>query len=421
MKAVRPQLRPGAVDDLEQLRLVLDCVRLHAICSRSEIASSTGISRAMVGQRVQQLVEAGILAEVGTADSTGGRPARTMVIPPDAGHVLCVDLGATSVDTAVATVGGRILVHRQAAANVGAGPEATLGQVEQLLRDLLAEIGTGAGPLRGIGMGVPGPVQFSTGRPVSPPIMPGWHDYPIRDRLEASFGVPAWVDNDVNIMAIGEAHAGAARGHRDVVWVKVGSGIGAGLISGGVLHRGAQGSAGDLGHVQVVDEGVICRCGNVGCLEALAGGAAIGRDAETAARSGRSAFLAGYLDEHGHIDAAVVSIGADHGDSFCVELLQRSGRLVGHMLATVVNLFNPSLVVIGGGVAQSGSLYLATVRENIYRRSLPLATAELRVVPTSLGEMAGVIGAGTMAADELFSRSCIESTLARPGGRRPPG
>jgi predicted NBD/HSP70 family sugar kinase len=206
-----------------------------------------------------------------------------------------------------------------------------------------------------------------------------------------------WVDNDVNVMGIGEWRSGVSRDHRNVVWVKIGTGIGAGLISDGLPHRGAQGAAGDVGHIQVVDDGVVCRCGNVGCLEALAGGAALARDADIAARSGKSSWLARELEREGRLTAV---------------LLQRCGRLIGQMLASVVNLFNPSLIVIGGGVAQAGDLLLATIRETVYRRSLPLATRELQVLPTGLGDMAGVVGAAAMVADELFARENLSTTLA---------
>jgi predicted NBD/HSP70 family sugar kinase len=243
--------------------------------------------------------------------------------------------------------------------------------------------------------------------------MPGWDRYPVRDRFEARYASPVWVDNDVNVMGIGEWRWGASRGHENVVWVKIGTGIGAGLISDGIPHRGSQGAAGDVGHIQVVDEGVVCRCGNIGCLEALAGGAALARDAELAARSGKSAWLAGELERTGGLTAAAVATGARHGDQASVELLQRSGRLVGHMLATVVNLFNPSLIVIGGGVALAGDAYLATIREAVYRRSLPLATRDLLVLPTELRQMAGVIGAAAMTADELFGRGHLATMLAR--------
>lgn len=401
---------PGEFD---ALRLILDAVRLGGYRSRVDLARGTGLSRAAIAQRLGVLVASGLIEESGVGVSTGGRPPRSLRFRSEAGHLLTADLGATSIDVAATDLSAAILAHHAEPADIGAGPERILDRVEALFEMLENEIGSGAGALWGIGVGVPGPVEFSSGRPISPPIMPGWDRYPVRDRLAEHFSAPVWVDNDVNVMAMGEWRAGVAQGHRNVAFVKMGTGIGAGLISDGLPHRGAQGSAGDVGHIQIVEEGVVCRCGNVGCLEALAGGAAIARDAENAARSGRSAWLAATLERGEVITAITVAEGASHGDIACVELIQRSGRLVGHVLATMVNLFNPSLVVIGGGVSKVGMQLLATIRENVYRRSLPLATQDLQIVTSGLGDLAGVIGAAAMVADELFSRQHLAETLDR--------
>ncbi len=204
-------------------------------------------------------------------------------------------------------------------------------------------------------------------------------------------------------MALGELRAGVARGHDNVVFIKIGTGIGAGVVVRGKLHRGAQGCAGDIGHIQASDDGIVCRCGNVGCLEAVAGGAALGRDAETAAREGRSPFLATLLAEKGSLEARDVAHAAMHGDTASIELITNAGRLIGGTLAGIVNFFNPSLVVIGGGVAGSGDLLLAAIRQSVYRRSLPLATRELVVKRSMLDGRSGVIGAAAVVADELFA------------------
>ncbi|NJC86887.1 ROK family protein, partial [Planosporangium mesophilum] len=180
---------------------------------------------------------------------------------------------------------------------------------------------------------------------------------------------------------------GLAKGVDDVVYVKIGTGIGAGLISGGRLHRGGQGCAGDVGHVAVVDDtDVVCRCGNVGCLEALAGGGALAREGTRAAREGRSGYLAEVLASGRPINGSDISTAARHGDPVSVELLARSGRLIGTTLATVVNFYNPSLIVIGGQVANAGDVLLAAIRQVVYRRSLPLATRDLRIVHSALGD-----------------------------------
>lgn len=236
--------------------------------------------------------------------------------------------------------------------------------------------------------------------------MPGWDRYPVGRRLSARYHTASWVDNDVNLMALGELRAGLAQDVTNVVYIKVGTGIGAGLISAGRLHRGAQGAAGDVGHVATGDdESVICRCGNIGCLEALAGGAALARDAATAAAEGRSVFLAGRLSERGTLTALDIIEAADHGDGIAVELLNRSGNLVGRMLATLVNFYNPSLIIIGGMVASAGDMYLATIRQSVYRRSLPLATRDLRIVRSSDSQTIGLRGAAFVVLDEIFSRA----------------
>jgi predicted NBD/HSP70 family sugar kinase len=193
-----------------------------------------------------------------------------------------------------------------------------------------------------------------------------------------------------------------------VVVVKIGTGIGAGIITEGRIHRGAQGSAGDVGHIQVSDDpNVICRCGNIGCLEALAGGAALGAAGEVVARGGRSARLLTALEQRGSVTAEDVARAASAGDPVAMQMLADAGHRIGAMLASVVNFFNPSLIAIGGGVANSPDVLLASIRESIYRRSLPLATRNLLIQRSSLGGLAGVIGASGMVLDQLFSRESL--------------
>jgi glucokinase-like ROK family protein len=410
--------RPLPADALGALVVVLDAVRRDGAASRSAVGQLTGLGRAIVAHRVGELIDRGLLSEEGAARSTGGRPPRQLSFSTGAGHLLVADLGATGIDVALTNLSGAILAHLAEPEDIAAGPETVLDHVDALFAELLS--GAVPGDLWGIGLGVPGPVEFGAGRPVSPPIMPGWDGYPIRERFAQRYTAPVWVDNDVNLLALGEWRQGAARGHRNVVVVKVGTGIGAGLISDGMLHRGAQGAAGDVGHIQVVDDpSVVCRCGNIGCLEAIAGGEAIARSGERLARDGRSPRLAAVLRVHGHVTAADVAHSASHGDAACFELLQRSGRLVGTMLAGIVNFFNPSLIVLGGGVSGAGDAYLAAVRGTLYRRSLPLATRDLTVARATLGEQGGVIGAAAMVLDELFSRDCVERWIepGSPAGR----
>ncbi len=407
-------------EQLDTLVAVLDLVRSGKAGTRPELGRRSGLGRTVITQRVAQLTDCGLLEEGDLGPSTGGRAPRELRFRADAGCVLVAEFGATSVSVGLTDLAGRLVEHHEEPGDIAVGPEAALGRLEELFDAMLAARASSAPPVWGVGVGVPGPVEFASGRPIAPPIMPGWDGYPVRDQLAARYGVPVWVDNEVNVMALGEFRSGLGRGVRDVVYVKIGTGIGAGLISGGQLHRGAQGCAGDVGHIQVVDDAsIVCRCGNIGCLEALAGGAAIARDATAAAADGRSPFLANLVEQGRGLEAREVARAADHGDPFSVELLTRSGRLVGDMLATLVNFYNPSLILIGGGVAGAGDQLLATIRQSVYRRSLPLATRELRIDRSPLGDRAGLMGAGFMVIDELFSRQRLGHWIddGSPAGR----
>ena len=413
---------PLPEESLDALVTVLDEIRFGRSRSRSELVARTGLGRAIVAQRVGELVERGLVTEGDVGPSTGGRPPRQLTFNADGGHILVADLGATSIDVAVTTLDGRILGHHDEPARIEAGPEQGLDRVDVLFDTLLRTTPDLRGRLWGIGVGVPGPVEFESGRPISPPIMPGWDGYPIRERFSARYGAPVWVDNDVNVLALGEWRSGIAAGHTNVVVVKIGTGVGAGIISDGHLHRGAQGSAGDVGHIQVTDDPtVICRCGNIGCLEALAGGAAIGWAGQAAAESGRSVRLRTALDQRGIVTAEDVARAASFGDPVAVALLGAAGRRIGSMLASVVNFFNPSLIVIGGGVANSPDQLLAAIRETIYGRSLPLATRELLIQRSSLGGLAGVIGASAMVVDQLFARESLARWIAAGAPSGTPG
>jgi glucokinase-like ROK family protein len=255
----------------------------------------------------------------------------------------------------------------------------------------------------GAGIGVPGPVDFHRGVSVSPPIMPGWDGYPVRDAVARELGCPVVLDNDVNVLAAGEQHAGVARTARDFLYVKIGTGIGCGIVVDGELYRGVDGCAGDIGHIRVDDFGPTCACGNTGCLEAFAGGAALARDATAAARSGRSQVLSALLADKDELTAEDVGIAVGQGDPVAVQLMRDSGRRVGQVLASLVSFFNPGMIVIGGGVTALGHALLAEIRGVTYRRSLPLATGNLPIVLSELGDEGGVIGAARMVSGAIYS------------------
>ncbi|MGA5303691.1 ROK family protein [Nucisporomicrobium flavum] len=389
------------VVDPPHLRL-LRLLRDEGPISRAELGDRLDLTRPRLLAEVERLVAAGYIAEAGMAASRGGRRSTLVELHPRL-RFAAVDLGASSIDIEVTN--GRlepVAAYREIA-DIRSGPKAILHRVNELLAK--ARTDGAYEKLDAVGIGVPGPVSFRDGVPVSPPIMPGWDRYPVRELLAREHGCPAVVDNDVNIMAIGERHGGVAHSVDDFLFVKIGTGIGCGIHLAGDVYRGVDGCAGDIGHIQVDAHGPMCSCGNAGCLEALFSGAALSRDALAAARSGESPALAERLTANGELGARDVADGAAEGDVTCIRLIRDGGRRVGSTLATLVSFANPSMIVIGGGLAQLGHILLAEIRSVVYRRSLPLATGNLPVVLSELGARAGVTGAAVLASDTAFEQA----------------
>ncbi|MUL41126.1 ROK family transcriptional regulator [Streptomonospora sp. PA3] len=366
--------------------------------TRAELARLTGMARSTVAQRVDTLIAHGIVEERESGASTGGRPPRVLRLNTDDNCVLGVDLGATHCRVALMDIGGALLADREDPLHITEGPDLVLRHIDDRMHELIAAAGRPLAAVKAIGIGVPGPVEFATGRPVNPPIMPGWHEYPVPEYFTSRYPLEVLVDNDVNALALGEVRHGRTPAD-NLLFVKVGTGIGCGIIAGGRLHRGAQGSAGDIGHIRVPgSDAAPCRCGNTGCLEAVAGGAA----------------LAARLTEAGAPAAdgrAVVEL-VNSGDPLAVRLVREAGRDIGDVLAGLVNFFNPEAIVVGGVMAAAHEPLLAGVREAIYQRSLPLATHRLTVVPTGTGEAGGALGAGRLAIDHVLAPEQIDRALA---------
>jgi len=388
--------RPDNVHQARLLRLLRDAGPV----SRAQLGDEVDLSRSKLAVELDRLTELGLVEQAGLAPSRGGR--RSSVVQLASGlRFLGVDIGATSVDVAV-TDGELQLIERIAQpVDVREGPDAVLGVVLDLVGKLRA--GGAALELHGAGVGVPGPVSYRDGVPVAPPIMPGWNGFPVRSVLSQHLGCPVALDNDVNIMALGEMHRGVVRTVEDFLFIKIGTGVGCGIVVHGRVYRGVSGSAGDLGHIRVDDEGPVCACGNVGCLEAYFSGAALARDAMAAASSGASAHLVERYEEAGRLTAADVGAAAAAGDPVSVEMIRTGGRRLGQLLAGLVSFFNPGAVVIGGGVATGlGHPLLAEVRSVVYRRSLPLATGNLPIVLSEMGGDAGVVGAARLISDSVL-------------------
>jgi glucokinase-like ROK family protein len=368
--------------------------------SKAQLVDRLGVSRTTIAAEAARLAELGLAQEVGPAASRGGRRSTLIDLAP-AIRFVGISIGATGMSVGVTDGRLAVLAMHSRPCDIRQGPEAVLAVALDVVHKVLDE--TGVEQPMGAGVGVPGPVDFHRGVSVSPPIMPGWDGYPVRDALSLELGCPVVLDNDVNVLAVGEQHAGVARNSRDFLYVKIGTGIGCGIVIDGELYRGVNGCAGDIGHIRVEDFGPTCACGNTGCLEAFSGGAALARDATTAARTGRSTVLAAMLEDRSELSAADVGKALEQGDPQAVQLIRDSGRRVGQILAGLVSFFNPDLIVIGGGVTGLGHSLLAEIRAVTYRRSLPLATGSLPIVLSELGDEGGVIGTARLISDSIYA------------------
>lgn len=387
-----PNTEPDSPGDL------LSLIRSGRARTRGELGQVTGLARSTVAQRIDALKIAGLIVEPGdAAPSTGGRPPSLLGFNGDAGLVLAADLGATRSRVSVSNLLAKPIADITAEIDINEGPVEVLAWLKQTFEDLLQEIGRPMSEVRGVGIGLPGPVDFVHGMAVNPPIMAGWHMFPVAEHCRTVFGVPVLVDNDVNIMALGEYWVMEPK-VEDFVFVKVGTGIGSGLILGGNLHRGAKGAAGDMGHVRTTSDDVLCRCGNNGCLEATAGGAAI----------------ASQLREQGHEASTsrdVVKL-VQKGNRDAIRAVRAAGRLIGQVLASTVNLLNPALIMVGGDMARAEPQLLAGIREVVYQRSTTLSTTDLQIVVSSLGDHAGITGAAAMVIEHILTPSAVDHVLA---------
>jgi predicted NBD/HSP70 family sugar kinase len=365
--------------------------------TRADLVHITGLARSTVTQRLDMLLTANLLIPDGESASTGGRPPTQFIFNASGGCLLTAAIGARHLRCAITDLAGTILTEEVSGSDVTSGPIMVLDQVMQLFETLLVRTGRQADDVRGIGLSVPGPVEFATGRVVSPPIMTGWDGFDIPGYFTGRYICPTLVDNDVNAMAFGEQRTYWAE-HPHMLLIKVGTGVGCGIIVKGELHRGAQGAAGDLGHIPYDGEtGPLCRCGNIGCVEAYAGGWALIRDLRALGH-----------DVHSPSDV-VRLIRSSQPDA--IRLARQAGRVLGQAISDAVSFFNPSLVIIGGQLANADEPLLAGIREVVYRRSLPLATRDLQITTSRLNNRAGVIGLALMLGDHIFDPHRLDLAL----------
>jgi predicted NBD/HSP70 family sugar kinase len=396
--------RPRSVDAAQaSLALLLNLVRTGAATTRQELERRSELGRAVVADRLATMIELGLLKEGELGQATGGRAPRQMQFRQDAGSILVSAIDQSSIALGIADLNGQLLVEHHEAAQLEAGPEAILDRLATIFEWLLKE--TEKPAPWGIGLALPGPIEKPTADFETVPVLQtvqSWQGFPFLERLSVRFGVPIFARSGVQTMTMGEAKAGGGRGLSDIIYVKLGRSISAGLISEGQLHRGAQGAAGMIGHSRVGED----------LLEAVAGADAIAREGMAAAEDGRSPYLAQTLARQGELSVVDIGHAAQLGDLFCVELLGRCGRMVGEALAPLTNLVNPALIVVGGVVAESGGdSLLAGIREAVYRQSHPMVTRDLQIVRSQMGASSGLVGAAQVVVEELFAPATLQGWI----------
>ena len=392
------QPKGGATQrELGELTRMVELVASRQASSRAEISRVTGLSPSTVSQRVDALLRCGLLSEGGNGTSTGGRRPVLLSLNRSAGVLLAADLGASHYEVALADLDARIFAMDCGSLDISSGPEEVLTLISSKFTQMLTAHEIEADTVQVIGIGLPGPVDYERGMAVRPPIMPGWDGFSVPAWFDERFAARAVVDNDVNVMALGAYWSGHFPSQYMLV-VKIATGIGCGLITGGVLHRGADGAAGDIGHIRVDGEGVTCPCGNRGCLEAVASASAVARQLR----------LEGMAVE----DTDELVRMAREGEPRVLHAVRAAGQHIGEVLATLVNFYNPDTIVIGGALAELRDELLAVVRGVIYQRALPLATRRLTIAASTTAHHACLSGAAILARQAALDADSVARWIA---------
>jgi predicted NBD/HSP70 family sugar kinase len=368
-------------------------IRARRDITRAEIGQLTGLSRTAVSARVAALAAQGLVIERELAPSTGGRPASFVTFNADGGVVLSAAIGRSRTRLAVCNLAGDILAATDIDQEPGLGPDDLMPDIVKRL-DALVASGHRDAKIYGVGVSLPGTVDRERGASLDSPIMSGWDGVPLPPYFAELTDAPVILDNDANVITLAERR-GDRQAFDDLLVIKASTGLGAGIIAGGSLQRGAVQAAGEFGHNKTpAAAGVPCRCGDTGCLEAIAGGWALVRALQADGRA------VGHLRD-------VVEL-ANGGDPDARRMIRDSGRHVGEVVAGAVNLLNPAVLVVAGDMAGAYDIFVAGLRETLYGNATALATRTLQVVPSTYGDRSGVIGSATMVLDHVLSPAAID-------------
>jgi predicted NBD/HSP70 family sugar kinase len=391
MRTPRPSAPPATAGDVFAL------IRDGVATTRADLGKHTGLSRSAVVSRVNALALLGLIVEAEDDRSTGGRPPARLSFDVDAGIVLAAAIGRSRSQLAVFTLGGEFLAGDTVDQEIGIGPDELMPQIVKRFDALVDDAGRTGRRIFGVGLAIPGTADTVRGCSLDSPIMHGWDGVPLAPYFSELTSAPVFLDNDANAMILGERRDTREQ-FQNVLLVKASTGLGAGIVAGGVLQRGSLGAAGEFGHTKTAAAaGVACRCGDTGCLEAIAGGWALVHALQDQGR------------EVGHIrDVVDLAVG---GDAEARRLIRDSGRHIGETLAGAVNLLNPEILVLGGDMAKSYDIFVAGLRETVYGRATALATRNLTIRATMHSGQSGVIGCAALVSDRVLSSDAIDTSL----------
>jgi len=374
--------------------IILDLVRRGGRISRTELARRSKLTKPTVSAIVDDLLEDGVVREVGFGESVagGGSPARLLEFNDASAAFLGIHFGVRATTVALADARGTIRVLRGRPSLLGS-PARSLKAVRTLLAEVLAAAKVPRGRVEAAGATVPGLVDQETGVCVLAPNL-GWREFPLREALATELGVPVIVNNITQAAAVAEGRVGAAKSVRSYVWLYVGSGVGSGVVVDGNLFYGQRGFSGEIGHCPVVESGPACACGRRGCLETVASAMALTRAAEAAIAAGEKTVL---TEMTGPLDPAAIGEAARDGDAVARRILEEASEHLGRGISYLVNVLNPEMIVLGGPVAQAGEILLEAVRASVARHAL--LPKGIAIVPSALGDKAELTGAVILAMD----------------------
>lgn len=366
--------------------------------SRADVARTMDLARSSVSDQVGKLLETDFVEEAGEAPSRGGRPGTLLRFRDEAGVIVGADLGATHVSVALTDLRGRILDWREEPCDVRGDPDAACAILERLVRSVLADVDPGRTSVLGLGVAVPAPVNPSAPTTFPASVLPAWEGHTGLVDLADRMGLRLFVENDANAGAVAEKWWGNHRDAQHLIFVKVATGIGAGHIIAGRLHRGATGAVGEIGHISIDPNGALCVCGNRGCVATIVGTPALLERAEALAHE-----RPGSVFEEGPVTLDRLIDGALAGDPVCREVLSGAAQHLGTVLAEVLNIMNPSLLVLGGGLMRAGEHILGPVREAVRQRTLVHSAASASIEISSLGKEDVALGAATVVLDRALA------------------